>query len=367
MGLFEILAKNFPIDEAKKIYNSLLGQFDDAVAKGKMPQYTADDVIAGKIPIDPASHTSRRIEQGFKGEPKFRGQIGDDYRDQTWWSSDKDLANTYANTKAGGSVKSAYIKEGDTATVYPDTDQWNRIGTESYIKPSDTGEYRGLFEYITGKTPNEFDVTNTNKLAEWSKYADLDTLNIKGLRDVGPYNTADLPWDLKRSDVTIVNKPENIREIGAIFDPRNVGKNYPLGAIGAGAVGLGMLASSDKSLADPVSDLRTTEAQWDMTPEERAIADLRASEEGFVPASNPQWESVPMEGLASTLGALKGNKNYQNFENIAPFGTGLVDYGYNVATGSEQGLLDYIFAGGDLAVLPAPLKKAAKGLIGMFK
>jgi hypothetical protein len=125
--------------------------------------------------------------------------------------------------------------------------------------------------------------------------------------------------------------------------------------------------SAGEVLADPMSDLRASEAQWDMTPEERAIADLRASEEGFVPASNPKWESVPMEGLASTLGALKGNKNYQNFENIAPFGTGLVDYGYNVATGSEQGLLDYIFAGGDLAVLPAPLKKAAKGLIGMFK
>lgn len=158
-------------------------------------------------------------------------------------------------------------------------------------------------------------------------------------------------------------------DVAAIFDPLDVGKTHKFAISGLGAGGLAAVASgaSNDAMASPVDDLRTSEAQWDMTPEERAIADLRASEEGFVPASNPQWESVPMEGLASALGALKGNKNYQNFENIAPFGTGLIDYGYNVATGSEQGLLDYIFAGGDLAVLPAPLKKAAKGLIGMFK
>lgn len=272
MGLFEILAKNLPIDEAKKVFSSLVGQFDDAVAKGKMPQYTADDVIAGKIPIDQQSRSARRMEQGWIGDPKFRGQIGDDYLPQTWWSSDKDLANTYANTKAGGSVKSAYIKEGDSATIYPDTDQWNRIGTESYIKPSDSGEYRGLFEYITGKAPNEFDVTNTNKLAEWSKYADLDTLNIKGLRDVGPYNTADLPWDLKRSDVTIVNKPENIRELGAIFDPRNVGKNYPLGALAAlGVGGTALTGSQDAEasvpdLALPMAVQAAGQVDYDVKP-----------------------------------------------------------------------------------------------------
>jgi hypothetical protein len=118
---------------------------------------------------------------------------------------------------------------------------------------------------------------------------------------------------------------------------------------------------------DPIGDLRASEAQFGMSPQERSIADLRASEDGFKPTSDPQWKSVPMEGLATAIGSLKGNKNYQNFENIAPFGTGLVDYGYNVATGSQQGLLDYIMAGGDLAVLPAPLKKAAKGLMGMFK
>lgn len=125
--------------------------------------------------------------------------------------------------------------------------------------------------------------------------------------------------------------------------------------------------AAGETFADPVSDLRASEDQWDMTPEERAIADLRASESEFVPESNPQWKSVPLEGLATALGELKGNENYQNFENIAPFGTGLIDYGYNVATGAEQGLLDYLMAGGEVASLPAPLKKAAKGLIGMFK
>jgi hypothetical protein len=125
--------------------------------------------------------------------------------------------------------------------------------------------------------------------------------------------------------------------------------------------------SAGEVFADPVSDLRTAEAQFNMSPQERAIDDLRASEREFVPASNPQWKSVPLEGLATALGEIKGNKNYQNFENVAPFGTGLIDYGYNVATGAEQGLLDYLMAGGEVASLPAPIKKAAKGLIGMLK
>jgi hypothetical protein len=131
--------------------------------------------------------------------------------------------------------------------------------------------------------------------------------------------------------------------------------------VGTSSVGTG------SAFADPVSDLRTAEAQFNMSPQERAIDDLRASEREFVPASNPQWKSVPLEGLATALGEIKGNKNYQNFENVAPFGTGLIDYGYNVATGAEQGLLDYLMAGGEVASLPAPLKKAAKGLIGMLK
>lgn len=50
-----------------------------------------------------------------------------------------------------------------------------------------------------------------------------------------------------------------------------------IGSFGAGALATG----SDKAMANPVDDLRTSEAQWDMTPEERAIADLRASEASF--------------------------------------------------------------------------------------
>lgn len=157
-------------------------------------------------------------------------------------------------------------------------------------------------------------------------------------------------------------------DVAAIFDPLDAKRvtKFAIAPV-TGVAGASALSGSQDAFADPVSDLRTSEAQWDMTPEERAIADLRASESEFVPESNPQWKSVPLEGLATVLGELKGNKNYQNFENVAPFGTGLIDYGYNVATGAEQGLLDYLMAGGEVASLPAPLKRAAKGLIGMFK
>jgi hypothetical protein len=181
-------------------------------------------------------------------------------------------------------------------------------------------------------------------------------------------------WDdnYNIGDAEIISlDPTKIRSIFAAFDPEYTGSNI-LGSrvaptVGAGILGAYALSRSNNALADPVSDLRTSEAQWDMTPEERAIDDLRASEREFVPESNPQWKSVPLEGLATALGELKGNKNYQNFENVAPFGTGLIDYGYNVATGAEQGLLDYLMAGGEVASLPAPIKKAAKGLIGMLK
>ena len=119
--------------------------------------------------------------------------------------------------------------------------------------------------------------------------------------------------------------------------------------------------------ADPVDDLRASERQFGMSDNERAIDDLRASEREFVPTVDSQWKPARFEGMATTLGRLKGNENYQNFESIAPFGTGLVDYANNIATGSEQGILDYLMAGGDIAVLPAPLKKAAQGILGMFK
>lgn len=118
---------------------------------------------------------------------------------------------------------------------------------------------------------------------------------------------------------------------------------------------------------NPVDQLRQSERQFGMTDNQRAVDDLRASEREFMPESNPQWKPARFEGMASALGRLKGDKNYQNFENIAPFGTGLVDYADNIATGSEQGILDYVMAGGDIAMLPAPLKKAAQGLLGMFK
>lgn len=239
-GLLAQLSKVLPVEEAIAKFNQISDWLKWAVDSGKMPQYTADDVINGNISIAPDARAARRIGQGFVDDPMYRGQIGDDLLDQTWWTNNPDIANTYVNKNEGGKLKKAYINRGDTATIYPDSDQWNRIGAESYIQSGKNGEYEPLFDFVTGKPANEFDLTNTNKLAEWSKYADLDTLNIKGLRDVGPYNAGDVPWDLPRSDVMIVNKPENVRGVNAIFDPRNVGKNYELGSrmMPTGATGL---------------------------------------------------------------------------------------------------------------------------------
>lgn len=50
-----------------------------------------------------------------------------------------------------------------------------------------------------------------------------------------------------------------------------------IGSLGAGALATG----SDRAMANPIADLRASEAQFGMSPQERAIADLRASEAGF--------------------------------------------------------------------------------------
>lgn len=47
-----------------------------------------------------------------------------------------------------------------------------------------------------------------------------------------------------------------------------------IGSLGAGALATG----SDRAMANPVADLRSSEAQFGMSPQDRAIADLRASE-----------------------------------------------------------------------------------------
>ena len=79
----------------------------------------------------------------------------------------------------------------------------------------------------------------------------------------------DKEFDIKRN---------NIGATGALV---NRLKSGALPTAGAGALGAYALSKSNNALADPVSDLRTSEAQFNMSPEERAIDDLRASEREF--------------------------------------------------------------------------------------
>jgi hypothetical protein len=124
--------------------------------------------------------------------------------------------------------------------------------------------------------------------------------------------------------------------------------------------------AAGETFADPVSDLRASEDQWDMTPEERAIADLRASEDGFMPTSDPQWKPARLPWLADTLGQLKGNKNYQNAEMVNPLAS-TVDALYNTAMGADNTLGDYIFTAAETVPVAAGASKGAMTLWDLLR
>jgi hypothetical protein len=162
-------------------------------------------------------------------------------------------------------------------------------------------------------------------------------------------------------------------DVAAIFDPLDAKRVTkvrlsPETVITSGLIGGGGYSAlrSDNALADPVSDLRTAETQWDMTPEERAIADLRASEDGFMPTSDPQWKPARLPWLADTLGQLKGNKNYQNAEMVNPLAS-TVDALYNTAMGADNTLGDYIFTAAETVPVAAGASKGAMTLWDLLR
>jgi hypothetical protein len=132
------------------------------------------------------------------------------------------------------------------------------------------------------------------------------------------------------------------------------------------ALAAGEVLADDGMRNDPIGDLRASEAQFGMSPQERAIADLRASEAGFVPASDPQWKPAKLPWLADTLGQIKGNKNYQNAEIINPV-VSLVDTAYNTAMGAENTLGDYIFSGLEASPVTHGASKGAMTLWDLIK
>ena len=158
-------------------------------------------------------------------------------------------------------------------------------------------------------------------------------------------------------------------DVAAIFDPLNVGKTHKFSiAAGIGAGALAGLGSED-IMANPIADLRASEAQFDMSPQERAIADLRASEAGFVPTSDPQWKPARFEGLANVTGAIRNSNPYKSFTSIGlnPL-EGTMDYVDNLAWGQKNSPLDILFAGAELGGLGSMAKgvKAGSGLLNAF-
>jgi hypothetical protein len=115
-------------------------------------------------------------------------------------------------------------------------------------------------------------IEGNNKSPELSGL--LSQLGIKGVR----YNDAvsRAPDGGRGTSNYVIFNDDDIEILNKYLRPETF--------IGTGLTGLGagaLATGSDRAMANPVDDLRTSEAQWDMTPEERAIADLRASEASF--------------------------------------------------------------------------------------
>jgi len=128
-------------------------------------------------------------------------------------------------------------------------------------------------------------------LDEWlnwkpEKSPEIDALKAKSRAIMeNPANQAD-PYSYITLD------PNGVRSaISGMADPEYTGSNI-LGSrmiptAGAGVLGALAAAQSQDSMANPIADLRASEAQFGMTPQERAISDLRASEN--------QWQDTPPE------------------------------------------------------------------------
>lgn len=207
-------------------------------------------------------------------------------------------------------------------------------------------------DFYRRKDPRQI-FTSSGSDQESSQFLN-DTLGIKGIK----YNDGASRGSDGGTSNYVIFDDKNINITDKWLRPETVAVTSLLGA--------GALAGSDKAMANPVSDLRASEAQWDMTPEERAIADLRASEDGFMPTSDPQWKPARLPWLADTLGQLKGNKNYQNAEIVNPLAS-TVDALYNTAMGADNTLGDYIFTAAETVPVAAGASKGAMTLWDLLR
>jgi len=88
--------------------------------------------------------------------------------------------------------------------------------------------------------------------------------------------------------------------------PYEFGLLPALGTVGTGVLGTLAATRSQDSMANPIADLRASEAQFGMTPQERAVSDLRASENQWQDTQTGQRiQAAEIPWMQDTANALR--------------------------------------------------------------